>query len=831
MAFFIHTLQYIGEHIVAGVIGNIMVITMFCFSILSACAYALFYYKKDPAFLTTARIALYTHSIGVMGAVGMLLFMIFNQYFEYHYVWQHSSKSLPMRYIFACFWEGQEGSFLLWIFWNMLLANILRNTSKAWESNVLSVIMVIQAFLSSMLLGVYINDFNIGSNPFTMLLREHADFQNLPLFVNENYLATLDGRGLNPLLQNYWMTIHPPTLFLGFALSAIPFCYAIAALWRKQWKEWINPSLTWIFIGVSVLGIGILMGGAWAYEALSFGGFWAWDPVENASLVPWILLVAGGHTLIIEKNKGGALLSSLILIILSFLLVLYSTFLTRSGILGEASVHSFTDLGLSGQLLLYLLFFLLAALFLLIYRRSQFKQQSTDEAYSSRELWVFIGSMILLVSSIQITFSTSIPVLNKIISWIPIISEKYGKLAPPSNVIEHYHQFQIPLVIILQFILGWSQFLKYQKTNLSSMISKLIYIFLISCMLSFLIQLWLLQDLSAWTSKTQILYFLLFTSTIFNVICNSILIKRSKKSLSNLSGASMAHIGFGLIILGALISQGYQQVISSNSSGVDVSALGKSLNNNENILIYQQDTLPMNPYWVSYQGKKKEGINVLFEVNYFNQIAPGRLEKAFTLFPRVQLNDRMGNVSEPDTKHEFFKDIYSHVTYATWNDLTSSEQGDYIPEPKEYKLHEKDTFFTSNALVWVESIHKAIDPKALGLDETEIAVGLFLNVQDMKGNIHIAKPVFSVNPKTGETRNIAAEVDSLGLKFIFHKIDTQDFSFELNVFEKKKNYKDFIVLKTLIFPGINILWIGCLLMAFGSFWAVIQRLKKQKHRD
>jgi cytochrome c-type biogenesis protein CcmF len=182
---------------------------------------------------------------------------------------------------------------------------------------------------------------------------------NAPLFKRADYLSKIaDGNGLNPLLQNYWMVIHPPTLFFGFATTIVPFAYAIAALWKRDYTGWLKPALPWGLVSVMVLGTGIIMGGFWAYESLSFGGYWAWDPVENASLIPWLILIAGVHVMLIYKHSGNALNVSFILILLTFILVLYATFLTRSGILGNSSVHSFTDLGMSGQLLVFIMIFL-----------------------------------------------------------------------------------------------------------------------------------------------------------------------------------------------------------------------------------------------------------------------------------------------------------------------------------------------------------------------------------------------------------------------------------------------------------------------------------------
>src|ERR1035437_1894038 len=247
------------------------------------------------------------------------------------------------------------------------------------------------------------------------------------------------------------MTIHPPTLFFGFALAVVPFAYALTALWKRDFTGWQKAALPWAYTGVMVLGLGVLMGGAWAYEALSFGGFWAWDPVENASMVPWLTLVGGAHVLLINKTRGNSIFSGFILALVSFILVLYSTFLTRSGILGSSSVHSFTDLGMQKQLLLYLLTFIFLSvlllqsnknlrlgylcltlvLFILVFTFTiqpsilltvwgsisavliftgyfiGFPKDKSEEPVYSREFWMFAASFVLFLSAVTITIFTS----------------------------------------------------------------------------------------------------------------------------------------------------------------------------------------------------------------------------------------------------------------------------------------------------------------------------------------------------------------------------------------------------------------------------------------
>ena len=353
-------IEYLNEHLLPGQIGHFAVILAFVAAAFSALTYFLSVRKnEDPEWKKFGRIGFFIHSAAVMTVVSTLFYILFSHYFEYKYAFDHLNTEMPMKYIFSCMWEGQEGSFLLWIFWQMVLGLIVLFTAKKWEASVMAIIALVQVFLASMLLGVYFGDFQFGSSPFGLLREatvniglpwtQKADYLSLPLFQN--------GKGLNPLLQNYWMTIHPPTLFLGFASTLIPFAYALAGLWKGERSAWMKPAVPWAFFGVMILGTGILMGGAWAYEALGFGGFWAWDPVENASLVPWLTLVAAAHLLVINTRRETSLFSTLILTLSSFVLVVYSTFLTRSGVLGDSSVHSFVDSGILAQLLVYLLVF------------------------------------------------------------------------------------------------------------------------------------------------------------------------------------------------------------------------------------------------------------------------------------------------------------------------------------------------------------------------------------------------------------------------------------------------------------------------------------------
>src|SRR5690606_36836644 len=206
----------------------------------------------------------WTNLVSVVAIGSILFYLIYNHYFEYHYVWAHSSTSLPTHFIISSFWEGQEGSFWLWMFWQVVLGVVLVCKAKSWEAPVMTFVMLCQVFFGSLLIGVEIFGPHIVSFPFILL----RDALQAPIFSRSDYLSMFaDGNLLNPLLQNYWMVIHPPTLFLGFASMIVPFAYAASGLWLKRYKDWMKPGLPWALFAVMILGAGIIMGSFWAYEA------------------------------------------------------------------------------------------------------------------------------------------------------------------------------------------------------------------------------------------------------------------------------------------------------------------------------------------------------------------------------------------------------------------------------------------------------------------------------------------------------------------------------------------------------------------------------------
>jgi len=808
----LNNITYIGEHLIWGQIGNAFVFLSFTAALLAAFAYfrsAQNDELENGSWKKLGRIGFYLHSIGVIGIMTTMFCMIFRHYYEYYYVWEHSNSVMPKRYTLACFWEGQEGSFLLWTFWHVVIGNILIRSSKQWEAPVMSTLSLVQAFLASMLLGFYIFGVKIGSNPF-ILLRETPEFVNIPLFQMPDYLSKLDGRGLNPLLQNYWMTIHPPTLFLGFASTIVPFVYAIAGLWKKKYGEWQLDALPWAFFGIMILGTGILMGGAWAYESLSFGGFWAWDPVENASLIPWLTFVGTGHILIIYKARKQGALSTFIFPIITFLLVLYSTFLTRSGILGNTSVHAFTDLGLSGQLLVYLLFFVLLAIILIAINYKKLPKAAQEEELWSREFWMFLGALVLVMSCMQIIVTTSIPVSNKIFGL---------NQAPPVDRIGFYNRWQVPFAIITTLLISVGLYFKFKTTNLKEFIRQITLPFILSVIIT---------TISSFALKLTNGFFiaLLFTCW-FAVTANFFYWLKAKKANFQKGGATFAHLGFGLIIMGALVSTSKKEFISVNTSGKNVESLGKDISNATDILLEQGDTLRMGNYFVTYTGKRKDGNNVLYSVLFLSKdSATKKYTQAFTLTPLIQINQQMGNVAEPSTKHFINRDIYTHIMFADLNTAKDENAGGGFDEPKPHTLGVGDTMFSSNSIIILTALDAHPDRIKYDLKADDIAVGAVLKVIDVNDKIYTSEPVYVIS--NNMIKPIDANIPELGLKLSFQKINPDTHKMDFTIAESKHRAKDFIVLEAVVFPYINVLWLGCLVMILGTVLSIRQRIRKNK---
>jgi cytochrome c-type biogenesis protein CcmF len=816
-------MNYIGEHLLPGQLGHFFIVLSLMASVVATFSYFkattiknetdALYWKK------LARYAFITEVISVAAIFSILFYIISNHLFEYKYAWQHSSRSLEIKYLLACFWEGQEGSFLLWSIWHCVLGLIIMRFSKKWEAPVMTVVSFAQFCLGTMIAGIYIFGWKMGSNPF-ILLRESGVLDNAPalhlngdinLGFRQDYLLSIkDGNDLNPLLQNYWMVIHPPVLFLGFASTIVPFAYAIAGLWKKDYGSWTRPALPWSLFSAAVLGVGIMMGAMWAYESLTFGGYWAWDPVENASLVPWLILISGIHTLLIYKHTGHSLRATHLFLILSFGLILYSTFLTRSGILGETSVHAFTDLGMNWQLMAFMFVFIVPAFVLFFNRYREIPAIIKEENSSSREFWMFIGSLVFFLSALVIIGKTSLPVFNKIFGT---------KIAPSENPEFSYNQIQVFVAIIIAVLTAITQYLKYKSTGTKFFAKKILIPTILSVIAATLILALGNVNYKKETYGFMFAIWMAVACSVYAIIANAAYIWIGLKGKLRLSGGSIAHFGFGLVLLGILISSSKKEVLSNNINGIPA-PLDKSENPAENLTLVRGLTVDMGKYFLTYEGDSSHPKKQLSFYKVRFKSKDGKEE--FVLMPNsfVNYKGNEGLMSNPDSRHYWNHDIFTYIT--------SIANPDKRTDTASFKMHPMkvgDTVFYSNGFIILNTVGKRTDslPEELfgkngSLEEVN------LKVFSKTGTSYNASPKIAF--AKGARLNVADTITSESLILQLEEIKGDN---SVVIGTKESNaVMDYITLKAYKFPFIRLLWYGVVITAAGIIIAMVRRIRLQR---
>jgi cytochrome c-type biogenesis protein CcmF len=938
--------EYIGEHLLPGQLGHFFVVLSFVTALLSAVAY---YFattlrnrnaaeQQITAWHRIGRQAFALHFLSVLVVSACLFYILTNKYYEYAYVQANIANDQLFKYTFAAFWKDQQGSFLLWSIWHVVLGMILMFRLGKWETPVMTVIAAAEMIIATMILGVYIGDYRIGAGVFD-LLRNTMD---APIFSQADYLSKIEGAGLNPLLQNYWMTIHPPTLFLGFASTVIPFAFAIAGLWTRQHKEWLKPALPWALFSGAILGLGILMGAIWAYEALSFGGYWAWDPVENASLVPWIILIAGIHTHLIANATGRSIRGTYAFYLASFLFVLYSTYLTRSGILGDTSAHAFTELGLGFQLVMFIVVFAAFGKFLLISRWSSIPNPKEEEAVHTREFWMFIGALVLMFSATLMIGATSLPVFNKIIQFF----NKDFIGAAIKDPVEHHNRYQLWIAVFIGLLSGTAQLLRYNERNWAVWKKQFWMSISVSAFIAAMMTYVNTFELriSAWQ------YFTLLFSCLFAVVSNLTFMLKFVKGNMKAAASSLSHIGFGLLILGVLYTGLNKEWVSQNRFAMEglIEGMGED-GMQRNVLLLRDAPMPIKfPWRATYQTDTLERQTRTFTVKFERIDTLGNPQgEVFTVEPNVMYDRGFTRVvaSNPSTKHYWNKDIFTLVSslpkaeldkdfakqqedsvkyitrqmaigdttfldtyYIVFDGITRTpEHRDYTPTPgdltfglqyrvgprlpgggqelpatavtyvrpgeggfaipaevkkyqvrvkpkeaaleslfkleetlnyKSYQIQEGGSFSHQGYTFQLKGINKTPNNLAYSALEGDIAVSAVLDITNQKTGakfsleplyiIRDGRPFGIKDEKFAEGVHVRfANIDpeKAQLEFVVAQADPRGLVLPIDVAEDVPS-SDYIVMEAIIFPGINLVWIGSGLMLFGLALGMWVRRRK-----
>ncbi len=389
-------------------------------------------YRKNASLVLSARNAVWATALLTLASAVVLVIAFLKDQYQLQYVYLYSNSTTPFFYKIAALWGGQDGSLLFWVLILLVFSSIVmfqnRRKNQEFLPYVIATLMVIASFFLILLV--------FSANPFKLM----------------PYLPT-DGRGLNPLLQNYYMVIHPPSLYLGYVGMSIPFSFGMAALVTGRLdNHWILQIRRWTLTAWFFLSLGNLLGASWAYEVLGWGGYWGWDPVENAAFIPWLTSTAFLHSVIIQERRGILKTWNMALVILSFLTTLIGTFLTRSGII--SSVHSFAQSDIGDYFVWFLVLTLITTIGLTFYRRKELKSQSALDSLVSREAAFLFNNLVLVGAAFAILWGTLFPVLSE---WVRGTKITVG---PP-----FFNSVMIPIGLLLLLLTGIGPMVAWRKTT------------------------------------------------------------------------------------------------------------------------------------------------------------------------------------------------------------------------------------------------------------------------------------------------------------------------------------------------------------------------------
>jgi len=475
----------------------------------------------------------------VLASVYLFFFFVAGQY-DIKYVFENSSHEDPLVFKFSAFWAGQEGSFLLWALWTGIIGVVLTWKAGRVERTIMPFYGLVYAFILAM--AVSINPYRLSTG-----LDPEA--------------PRTTGMGLNPLLQDYWMAIHPPTLFLGYALMAVPFAYAMGALVRRDYRDWIRAAAPWAILSTTVLALALSMGGHWAYRTLGWGGFWAWDPVENSSLVPMLVGIALIHGLFLQRGPNAAgQRGNIGLAITGFVAVMYASYLTRSGVLTEFSNHSFSELPQGWLLLSGLLFFLVLGAGFFLYRYRSIPSHPAYESWNSREFGFYLGVVMLLISAALVTVGMSAPLITGLTGKAASVPQPY------------YNWTQAPVGFLMAMMLalypltarnGIAGPTLWRRVRLSLVVATLAAVAVGFGSLPYRQTF----DLDSYNIAAAML--LTFGAVLALGVNLGVLFRMARSGGLTSTGGYLAHVGFGVLLLGTVCSALYSRTTRLERVTVD----------------------------------------------------------------------------------------------------------------------------------------------------------------------------------------------------------------------------------------------------------------------
>lgn len=824
-----------------GIIGKNLILLSFLSSIFAMLFYYLDTTNPKTRYVKLAHSFFILKGISLTFASGILIYLIFTHQFQYYYVFNYTSIDLQAQYLAAAFYSGQEGSFMLWILSSFLVGlALIKWTSPVYRSPMLFFFSITQFFLLSMLLGVDIFGTKIGASPFRTLMDQ---MPNLPVWqVNPDFVPA-DGSGLNDLLRSPWIVIHPPVIFLGFAMMTIPYAFALAALWRKSYQDWIYPALPWALGANLCLLIAIFLGGYWAYETLSFGGYWAWDPVENASLVPWIVGMAGIHTMLVQRRSASSQKASLIFAILAYVLVVYQTFLTRSGILGEASVHSFVDLGLYNQLLLFMLTMVLMGVGFMVARFKSMPHQEREDPILSKEFMMFAGALVLFLSGLVIILGTSSPVIGRFFVANP---------TPPE--MSFYNNWSIPFAVLISVMTVLTQYLWWKKAdNIENLAGLIMGPTILASVLA--ITTIILGDVR------NPIYMVYILAGWFGVIGNGWLMIAIAKKKTRMIGGTLTHVGFTVMLLGFMGSAFDAPMLDQETIDYNNAVKRGDVIDNEGFPVIQginmvelfknEPKLIADRYMVTFLDGQLTERNRPGESEYTLRFEDLRRSgRTFFLTPVMYpmiANSQSGNLNwtvDPEIRTGIMSDIYAYVA------------GSSLVERESQRMNSESAGVSSNIQIDEQStriirVRRGGNIELDGyqvrfvefefMDATEYAPNTTITVKAIlefldsnTGETFTIRPEFSIVRENDQNITVSpgVTINDSDVMVQFTNVNPQSEEIELRISGIQViESSEWVLLTVEKKPFVSVVWLGTFLLMAGFSVSIVRRWKDQVRRE
>ncbi len=603
-------------------IGYIALCLALVASIYSAIAFILGLRGKRPALIQSARNGL----LAVCGLVSLsallLLYALIAHDFQFEYVASYTSRDLSLPYLISALWAGNDGSLLLWAWLLAIMA-----VAALWPKRVAgrglvpyaaAVAMFTEFFFLVLLLTV--------SNPFHKLASVPAD-----------------GLGLNPLLQNPGMIIHPPILLAGYIGFTIPFAFAVAALLNKKpGDDWIVPARRWMLLTWLLLGVGNIIGAWWAYVELGWGGYWAWDPVENAGLMPWLVATAFLHSIMMQKRRGMLKGWNMVLSILSFNLAIFGTFLTRSGVL--SSVHAFGESVLGPFFLVFMGITFFGSLGLLYYRSEELKSEAELESFISRESTFLLNNLLLVGAAFAIFIGTIFPAISEAVRGVKIT------VGPP-----FFNQVNGPLFLAIILLAGICTLIGWRRASIRNLVYNFLWPLVAAVVVGILL---FMAGVRQWYALLAFFICVFVLATIFSEWLRGVRARHKTsrenylKAFFNVIGANRPRYGGYIVHLAIIL--------------ITIGVVGSSLYDVEKeVTLKPGETMTINNYSLtydnvnSYENQNKTGVVTTLSVRRNGKLLG-------TLAPEKYLQQNYEQaVTEVAVRSTIVEDLY--VILVSWD--------------------------------------------------------------------------------------------------------------------------------------------------------------------